>query len=98
MKKRIPQAAYIFAAMLLGILVGYLIFNHYDKGEAKELAGYISIASDLFLRLIKMVICTAGVLDPGGGIAHMGASRWAASSASRWPGSSSLRWCRWRWA
>lgn len=72
MKKRIPQAAYIFAAMLLGILVGYLIFNHYDKGEAKELAGYISIASDLFLRLIKMVIAPLVFSTLVVGIAHMG--------------------------
>jgi Na+/H+-dicarboxylate symporter len=70
MKKRIPQAAYIFAAMLLGILVGYLIFNHYDKGEAKEW---------LYLDCLGPVPAphqdghrTAGVLDPGGGIAHMG--------------------------
>jgi Na+/H+-dicarboxylate symporter len=72
MKKRIPQAAYIFAAMLLGILVGYLIFSHYDKGEAKELAGYISIASDLFLRLIKMVIAPLVFSTLVVGIAHMG--------------------------
>lgn len=72
MKKRIPQAAYIFAAMLLGILVGYLIFNHYGKDEAKELAGYISIASDLFLRLIKMVIAPLVFSTLVVGIAHMG--------------------------
>jgi Na+/H+-dicarboxylate symporter len=72
MKKRIPPAAYIFAAMLLGILVGYLIFTHYDKAEAKELAGYISIASDMFLRLIKMVIAPLVFSTLVVGIAHMG--------------------------
>ncbi len=72
MKKRIPQAAYIFAAMLLGILVGYLIFSHYEKGDAKELAGYVSIASDLFLRLIKMVIAPLVFSTLVVGIAHMG--------------------------
>ncbi|EIJ46166.1 proton glutamate symport protein [Herbaspirillum sp. GW103] len=72
MNKRIPQAAYIFAAMLLGILVGYLIFNHYGKDEAKELAGYVSIASDLFLRLIKMVIAPLVFSTLVVGIAHMG--------------------------
>nr|WP_198981667.1 cation:dicarboxylase symporter family transporter [Herbaspirillum sp. ASV7] len=72
MKKRIPQAAYIFAAMLLGILVGYLIFTHYEKGDAKELAGYVSIASDLFLRLIKMVIAPLVFSTLVVGIAHMG--------------------------
>lgn len=72
MKKRIPPAVYIFAAMLLGILVGYLIFSHYDKAEAKELAGYISIASDMFLRLIKMVIAPLVFSTLVVGIAHMG--------------------------
>ncbi|WP_050470160.1 dicarboxylate/amino acid:cation symporter [Herbaspirillum chlorophenolicum] len=72
MKKRIPPAAYIFVAMLLGILVGYLVFTHYDKAEAKELAGYISIASDMFLRLIKMVIAPLVFSTLVVGIAHMG--------------------------
>ncbi|MBB5391598.1 MULTISPECIES: dicarboxylate/amino acid:cation symporter [unclassified Herbaspirillum] len=72
MKKRIPPAVYIFVAMLLGILVGYLIFTHYGKAEAKELAGYISIASDMFLRLIKMVIAPLVFSTLVVGIAHMG--------------------------
>ncbi|WDZ95342.1 dicarboxylate/amino acid:cation symporter [Herbaspirillum sp. WKF16] len=72
MTKRIPPAAYIFAAMLLGILAGYLIFSQYDKTEAKELAGYISIASDMFLRLIKMVIAPLVFSTLVVGIAHMG--------------------------
>jgi Na+/H+-dicarboxylate symporter len=72
LKKRIPPAAYIFVAMLLGILAGYLVFTHYDKAEAKELAGYISIASDMFLRLIKMVIAPLVFSTLVVGIAHMG--------------------------
>ncbi|MBO9538688.1 dicarboxylate/amino acid:cation symporter [Herbaspirillum sp.] len=72
MKKRIPPAAYIFVAMVLGILAGYLVFTHYDKAEAKELAGYISIASDMFLRLIKMVIAPLVFSTLVVGIAHMG--------------------------
>ncbi|MBG7621304.1 dicarboxylate/amino acid:cation symporter [Herbaspirillum sp. AP02] len=72
MKKRIPPAIFIFIAMLLGILVGYLIFSHLDKAQAKELAGYISIASDLFLRLIKMVIAPLVFSTLVVGIAHMG--------------------------
>jgi Na+/H+-dicarboxylate symporter len=72
LKKRIPPAFYIFVSMLLGILVGYLIFSHYDKAEAKELAGYISIASDMFLRLIKMVIAPLVFSTLVVGIAHLG--------------------------
>lgn len=72
LKKRIPPAVYIFIAMLLGILVGYLIFTYNDKETAKELAGYISIASDMFLRLIKMVIAPLVFSTLVVGIAHMG--------------------------
>ncbi|EJN08752.1 dicarboxylate/amino acid:cation symporter [Herbaspirillum sp. YR522] len=75
MKKRIPPAVIIFIAMLLGILVGYLIFSHYDKAHAKELAGYISIISDMFLRLIKMVIAPLVFSTLVVGIAHMGDAR-----------------------
>ena len=75
MKKRIPPAVIIFIAMLLGILVGYLIFSHYDKSQAKELAGYISIISDMFLRLIKMVIAPLVFSTLVVGIAHMGDAR-----------------------
>jgi Na+/H+-dicarboxylate symporter len=75
MKKRIPPAVIIFIAMLLGILVGYLIFSHYDKPHAKELAGYISIVSDMFLRLIKMVIAPLVFSTLVVGIAHMGDAR-----------------------
>ncbi|MCA1326924.1 dicarboxylate/amino acid:cation symporter [Herbaspirillum sp. alder98] len=75
MKKRIPPAVIIFIAMLLGILVGYLIFSHTDKAHAKELAGYISIISDMFLRLIKMVIAPLVFSTLVVGIAHMGDAR-----------------------
>ena len=57
MKKRLPPAAWILIAMVMGILIGYMIFTSYpDKKVAGQIAGYISIMSDVFLRLIKMLI------------------------------------------
>ena len=72
-KKRIPTAFLILGAMALGILIGYLIYVEFpDKGAAKEVAGYISIISDIFLRLIKMLIGPLVFSTLVVGIAHMG--------------------------
>src|SRR2546421_5069105 len=72
-KKKIPAAAFILAAMVLGILVGYMIFiNFPDKKSAAQIAGYISIMSDVFLRLIKMLIGPLVFSTLVVGIAHMG--------------------------
>ena len=57
MRRKIPMAVYILVAMGLGIVVGYMVFTNYpDKATATRIAGYISIGSDVFLRLIKMLI------------------------------------------
>jgi Na+/H+-dicarboxylate symporter len=72
-KKKIPAAATILGAMILGIVVGYMIFIQYpDKKTASEIAGYISIISDVFLRLIKMLIAPLVFSTLVVGIAHMG--------------------------
>jgi Na+/H+-dicarboxylate symporter len=66
--------------MLLGILIGYMIFiNFPDKKAAGQVAGYISIMSDVFLRLIKMLIGPLVFSTLVVGIAHMG----SASSVGR---------------
>jgi len=73
MKRKIPPAFTILIAMLLGILAGYLVFvNFPDKKAASEIAGYISIMSDIFLRLIKMLIAPLVFSTLVVGIAHMG--------------------------
>src|SRR5258706_13960721 len=73
MKKRIPPAVFIIVAMLLGIAVGYMIFVSYpDKKVATQIAGYISLFSDMFLRLIKMLIAPLVFSTLVVGIAHMG--------------------------
>ena len=76
MKKRFPVAIYILVAMLLGIIVGYMIYVSYpDKKTATQIAGYISILSDVFLRLIKMLIGPLVFSTLVVGIAHMGDAR-----------------------
>ncbi|HEX6706048.1 MAG TPA: dicarboxylate/amino acid:cation symporter [Albitalea sp.] len=73
MTKRLPPAAWILLAMVLGILVGYMIFvNFPDKKTATQIAGYVSIVSDVFLRLIKMLIGPLVFSTLVVGIAHMG--------------------------
>ncbi|MFT3801149.1 MAG: dicarboxylate/amino acid:cation symporter [Burkholderiaceae bacterium] len=72
-RKGIPPAAKVLIAMVLGIAVGYAIFIGYpDKATATRIAGYISIFSDVFLRLIKMLIGPLVFSTLVIGIAHMG--------------------------
>jgi len=72
-KRKFPAAVGILVAMVLGIVVGYMIFNQFpDKKTASQFAGYISIGSDVFLRLIKMIIGPLVFSTLVVGIAHMG--------------------------
>src|SRR5882762_8285140 len=73
MKRKLPPAASILIAMVIGIIIGYMIFNQFpDKKTAAQIAGYISIFSDVFLRLIKMLIGPLVFSTLVVGIAHMG--------------------------
>jgi Na+/H+-dicarboxylate symporter len=73
MKRRLPPATGILVAMVLGIIIGYMIFIQFpDKKTATQIAGYISIMSDVFLRLIKMLIGPLVFSTLVVGVAHMG--------------------------
>src|SRR5262245_22015057 len=73
MKRKFPPAATILVAMVIGIIIGYMIFVQFpDKKTAAQIAGYISIMSDVFLRLIKMLIGPLVFSTLVVGIAHMG--------------------------
>src|ERR1700704_2307887 len=73
MKKKLPAAVWIVVALVLGIIVGYMIFVSFpDKKSATQIAGYISILADVFLRLIKMLIGPLVFSTLVVGIAHMG--------------------------
>jgi Na+/H+-dicarboxylate symporter len=72
-KRSLPPAGWILIAMVLGIVIGYMIFVSYpDKKTAAQVAGYISIIADVFLRLIKMIIAPLVFSTLVVGIAHMG--------------------------
>ena len=64
--------AFIVGAMLLGILVGYLVNQGMSPEGAKEVASNLSIVTDVFLRLIKMIIAPLVFTTLVAGIAHMG--------------------------
>src|SRR5471030_1328347 len=73
MKKKFPPAISILIAMVIGVVIGYMIFDQFpNKKSAAEIAGYVSIGSDVFLRLIKMLIGPLVFSTLVVGIAHMG--------------------------
>ncbi len=64
---------WIFIAMLAGIAVGWMCNQLLPTPEAaKTVAGYISLFTDIFLRLIKMIIAPLVFSTLVVGIAHMG--------------------------
>ncbi|MET0654187.1 MAG: dicarboxylate/amino acid:cation symporter [Pseudoxanthomonas sp.] len=71
--KRLPPAVWILIAMVIGIVLGHLVnISFPDAKAASEIAGYISLISDIFLRLIKMLIGPLVFSTLVVGIAHMG--------------------------
>jgi Na+/H+-dicarboxylate symporter len=64
---------WIVGGMLLGAVVGYILYITLpDPKSAAAVAGYFSIITDLFLRLIKMIIAPLVFSMLVVGIAHMG--------------------------
>src|SRR6185437_13600026 len=72
LKRFLP--ALIVGAMILGVLVGFLINTRLSPADAKAAAGNLSIITDIFLRLIKMIIAPLVFSTLVVGIAHMGDS------------------------
>ena len=63
----------ILAAMVVGGIVGAVINQQIvDPGQLKEIIGYFRIGTDLFLRLIKMIIAPLVFSTLVVGIAHIG--------------------------
>jgi Na+/H+-dicarboxylate symporter len=64
---------WILGGMVLGIVLGYILHATIpDPKEAASVAGYFTIITDLFLRLIKMIIAPLVFSMLVVGIAHMG--------------------------
>lgn len=63
----------IIIGMLLGIAVGYACHTLWpDPAVAKSISDYISLMTDIFLRLIKMIIAPLVFSTLVVGVAHMG--------------------------
>ncbi len=70
--KSSKMTTYILVAMVLGIAVGGLIHAEYAEPATQKLfAGYVSIGSTIFLRLIKMIIAPLVFSTLVVGIGHM---------------------------
>ncbi|MNO32851.1 Proton glutamate symport protein [compost metagenome] len=71
--KKLPK--YIAAAIGLGILVGWGCNTYAGSPEmAKEIAGYFSLVTDIFLRMIKMIIAPLVFATLVAGISSLGNS------------------------
>ncbi|HEY2709945.1 MAG TPA: dicarboxylate/amino acid:cation symporter [Caulobacteraceae bacterium] len=62
---------FVSIAMVLGVLVGFGLNQWLSPADAKDAAGNLSIVTDLFLRLIKMIIAPLVFSTLVVGIAHM---------------------------
>ncbi|NIE56830.1 MULTISPECIES: dicarboxylate/amino acid:cation symporter [unclassified Burkholderia] len=70
MKNRLTLS--IAVGMILGVVAGYLCHTHIaDPGTLKAIAGYFSIVTDIFLRLIKMIIAPLVFVTLVSGLAGM---------------------------
>jgi len=74
MKKSNRLTLFIFLGMVLGILTGYFVFVLYSGNDiaVKKFADNISILTDIFLRLVKMIIAPLVFSTLVTGVAKLG--------------------------
>ncbi|WP_199554855.1 dicarboxylate/amino acid:cation symporter [Sandaracinobacteroides hominis] len=63
---------WILGALALGLVAGFVVHRTASPDEAKEVVYYLSIVTDLFLRMIKMIIAPLVLAALISGIGHMG--------------------------
>jgi Na+/H+-dicarboxylate symporter len=63
---------WILGALALGLVTGFLINRSASPAQAKDVVYYLTIVTDLFLRLIKMIIAPLVLAALISGIGHMG--------------------------
>ena len=74
----------VLMAMVLGVLVGYACHSYAPSPEAaKEIASYFSILTDIFLRMIKMIIAPLVFATLVAGLAGMGDAKAVGRIGSR---------------
>lgn len=69
--RRIGLTTWIMVGMILGVAAGAAIHTGASPAEAKQIAGYFNIVTDVFLRLIKMIIAPLVFATLVSGIAGM---------------------------
>ena len=70
---KLKLTTWIMIGMILGIIVGYICnVIAPDAKAAKDIAGYFNVVTDIFLRLIKMIIAPLVFATLVSGIATMG--------------------------
>ena len=62
---------FVVGAMVLGVLTGWAVHEWASPAQAKVVAENLSIVTDVFLRLIKMIIAPLVFSTLVAGIAHM---------------------------
>lgn len=73
MLRKISLTWWIFIGMALGVVIGqYVFLNHYNTGTQKAFCEKIVLFSDIFLRLIKMIIAPLVFSTLVVGIAKLG--------------------------
>ena len=65
---------YILIAMILGILVGWAFHSTLTTAQTTEIAAYFKIVTDVFLRLIKMIVAPLVFATIVSGLISMGKS------------------------
>ena len=65
---------YILLAMISGVLIGWLCHGTLNTAQATEVASYFKIVTDIFLRLIKMIIAPLVFATIVSGLISMGKS------------------------
>jgi Na+/H+-dicarboxylate symporter len=62
----------LIVAMILGVVVGWAVHEFNTPEQTKEIVGYLKLLSDIFLRMIKMIIAPLVLTTLTVGIAHLG--------------------------
>jgi Na+/H+-dicarboxylate symporter len=72
MKKGNRLTAYILLAMVLGVITGYIIFTRADDVFKKDFSANIKLLSNIFIRLVQMIIAPLVFSTLVVGIAKLG--------------------------